>query len=1501
MDKHRRWQSLLILAVIALTVYNILPTLFFYTKPLDSPINKAKAEEIALSAIERVNSLEEGSKQWLASYCKLLKIKPASIAISAENPQIVDIQFNNSSDADKFKKYLPRAGNLISFYPATLALDPENVLDDSADGSKVSILRKIPVHFEKSQLDTLFTFGEKKNADGSFTSTYKELLQDRLSEVCYAVGGPSENAQLVSLALQAQQTPRGSELLLVVAQNIYNYQKAFGIDSPITKRFYRTFGVQGSINALTEALDKLKDRIHGQKVALKIEEEKRQKEGSFLDSAQKSALIALQTQEETLLAATAALKNQKAAFISVDPVWSKQTALKIAGANTSIDTRKQNPIVKSISIDETEQAFVIELQDDVVNLRNSGRSQDLVNQIIYDEIAKISRMSSEELKPHHTGYLIHLSNLTDSTTFLRLDLSQIAAAQITQMKGLIKSSWNPEEKSLQEDVYPIVSWEELQALPKSQRRLSLVLYAPSMSQGEIPAGFKTNSLYVIAKDMLKLANQHQNAPQSDEAKQFTKDFFKLDRMLRDHGFVSYPGTTYPLSLEYANDIIFEAQDFYLPVLQATREDFSVHGTKKFAVLEFSDVKQRILTQNKIDTAIHEDLLKWRDEYNACQVDISGATYFDVPKPTANPLINNLVLSAKKYFRGDDRKILRWGLDMSGGKTVQVQLRDISGRAVTNEADIRQGINELYNRVNKMGVSEVSIRQEGSSITLDFPGSQALSASDLVKASSMTFHVVNEKFAIGSSHPLSETVNRFLQEVWNEAVVTNKKDAESVNLIAWSHLYGDSLDPDAVMPRTEAARILYENGLKLANPNNPDMNSSFNDTVSKVAMYQGEYFTDWGNQTHPLMLVFNNYALEGSSLDNVRANYDPTKGNFLSFDIKNSQVLSSGERIYPRNELFSWTSVFSKEKIAGTPYEAFSNGKGWRMAVILNGKVVSSPTLDGALRDSAMISGHFTQREINRLVADLKAGSLTFTPQILSEKNISPELGMKERYQGILATVIALLAVIAVMVSYYRFAGLIASIAVLFNLLIIWATLQNIGAAVTLANIAGIILTVGMAVDANVLVFERVREEFAKTGKIAISVAAGYKKAFSAILDSNVTTIIAALVLLNFDSGPVRGFAVSLIIGIVSSMFTALFMTKYFFSRWVQNPDHKSLTMMNLIKSHHFDFLKWGRLSMTFSALMVVVGAFFLTQNYQTLLGIDFTGGLTTSIEVEAKPDTNYRKVVESALVSHGASMQDIQVRELSPTNQLRIFFGTSMNLPGKPFDGMPSEISIEDPRYSYETNPRLVWLVKALEEGGLTLTEKSKNQIDQNWRNISGQMSDTMRNNAAIGLLIALACILVYITLRFEFSYAISATIGLAFDVLITIAILAILHACGMPIQVDLNTVAAIMTIVGYSLNDTIIVFDRVREDIGVMKRSSLKAIINHSLNVTLSRTIMTSFTTFIVLLALVLFGGSSIFGFSFIMAIGVVVGTLSTFFIAAPLLIVFQRSEDTEEPLVIN
>jgi SecD/SecF fusion protein len=298
-----------------------------------------------------------------------------------------------------------------------------------------------------------------------------------------------------------------------------------------------------------------------------------------------------------------------------------------------------------------------------------------------------------------------------------------------------------------------------------------------------------------------------------------------------------------------------------------------------------------------------------------------------------------------------------------------------------------------------------------------------------------------------------------------------------------------------------------------------------------------------------------------------------------------------------------------------------------------------------------------------------------------------------------------------------------------------------------------------------------------------------------------------------------------------------------------------------------------------------------------MFGMDSTGGYSLALDLEEQPSKpNYRLAAISALEAAGAQSTDFQVRELSRSNQLRIQLAMSMEEPGHPFNQLPETLNEGKFAHTYQHSPRITWVVDAWAKGGVPVQATDLDNLDKDWTVMSGQFSDAMRNNAIIALSVALISILAYITLRFEFNFAIAAVVGLLHDVIITLGILAFFHKIGFAVQIDLQVVGAIMTIIGYSLNDTIIVFDRVREDMKVLKKLSFNEIINHALNVTLSRTIMTSGTTILVLLALVILGGKSIFAFSLVMTIGVVVGTLSSLFIASPVLLYFHNRQVERE-----
>jgi SecD/SecF fusion protein len=1474
MEKRKRWHLWLIVAVLGLTAYNILPTIFFYTKPLDKPVGPETATKVAVQISDRVNALQGEAVSWVDAYARNLGLKPESVLVVTDSPDLIAVTLPTSADAAKFRKFLPRAGALIPFAPAQLQLgaatpdQPNNV---------VIVERAIAAQLAPPA----FTFSEKLDADGTPTPLYQEITSDRMIEVGLAVGGESMPAQTLRFA------PSGDAILALAGQ-IVEYEKVFGLESPLTKRFYASFTQSPQPGALVSTLKRGLRTVSGQ-----LEEEISKVEGGANEGvAWTQNVRALRRQKELTDRALDIVEGQNALFeAGATPL----TAAQIAAAGDVVELGKRNTFFESLTLDWDQEKMVLVPHADLRAIQENRLGGELaayraekLDQLLVNEVADLGRETDEQVRPEANGFAIALNALTGSKSFTVLDLSKVATQKIGDVERRINTAWNPTSADLSRTNFPLWDYATYSNLSADLQQLGLVVYAPALDKGTPKEGFRTSSIYVIARGLGAIAEKGKGGDQSA----LMTDVNTLGDLLKQEGFVSFMD---------GNDLIFQLDNYYADVLAATREKFEVHGTKRYAVLEYTDQKQRLLTLNAIQTAQHEDLVKWRDEYHTAKIKPDLHARYDVPPPTKSVLWSNLALSAKKYFRGDDRKVLNWGLDLSGGKTVTIGLVDQRNRPVTDPADLRQGINELTSRVNKMGVSEVEVRQEGNNIVLNFPGAQGLSASELIKASTMTFHIVNEQFGL-QNQALAGSVSRFLQEVWNEAVVTGRNSIDQINEIAFGQLGGAGEEEGSLLSaRSEAAQTLWNAGLRLADPRLTEISSAFDDELSAVAMWRGDSYAEWQDQPNPLLFVFANYALEGTSLEGVQAQYDPSKGNMLVFSVKGSATSPDGFGYNPRDEFYTWTSQFAKTQISGTPKAAYSRDQGWRMAAILNGEVISAPTLNDALRANAQVTGHFSQREVNQLVADLKAGSLSFTPKILSEKNVSPDLGKQERTQGIVAAIVGLLLVIGGMAWYYRFAGLIAGCAVVINLLIIWGVLQNLDAALTLPGIAGIILTVGMAVDANVLVFERIREEFAVSKRIGPAISAGYKKAFSAIVDSNITTILAAFILLHFDAGPIKAFAVTIIIGIVSSMFTALFMTRFFFAGWVQKPKNTELKMTNLFHQTNFDFLGKAKIAITGALLVIIAGGGLLWMQRNTMFGMDFTGGYALNVTVEERADGNYRTEAIAALTAAGAPAGDVLVRQLNRPNQLRIQLGRGLEQPGRPFYGLPQETPAESAVFLFETNPRIVWTVDALAVAGLEVSPDQLPTLQNQWNVISGQFSDTMRNSALWGLGLALLSILVYITVRFEFKYAISAIVALAHDVLITVGAMAILHKLHVGVQIDLQVVGALMTIVGYSLNDTIVIFDRVREDSRVLRKLSFRDMVNSALNSTLNRTLITSGTTLLVLIALVLFGGAAIFDFALVMTMGVVFGTFSSLFIASPVLLFFHKREMAREEQVTS
>lgn len=1488
MERHKPWHLALIVAVILLTLYNILPTIFYHSQPLREPVDKDSARAVAVQMVDRLQDLEKDSTDWIAAYCKFLQITPKSINLDEKDPGLIRVDFEQKKEADLFRRMLPQAGAMIPFVPAQLALAETVDRNAFSDVRTVLVERKVAVHLKESDIDELFLYSRKYQSQGQPEELYRQVVMDRATEIAMALGGESAKGMKIRRALEGDGD--GQDVIISAAKEIADLAAVLGRDNPIFERILYSYAF--SLPAPEKVFDRLQNRFDVEKARLQSLE-KGLKEGS------QQQLEANQQAQADLKEAEAIIASKKKQFDS----WPKPYASREDAARafqddaskevTTLSLAGRSSVIQDVVIDWRDDALFFRPYQDVKEAREAEATteqaalvRDRVNERLMEELALLTRRVDEKIAEVGSEFQTPLSQISNSESFLSLDLRVLAEKKVHGIQELLKEQWQPDYPDFARDVFPVHQIAGFSALPEIDKRLGLVAFAPAVTDPLEEPQLRKGSVYVVARGMGNVLAKFEGNASGSEAEAASDDFNALYELLKQRGFIAYPGKVFGEDSPLASDIVFELPDYYSSLLQATREEFRVLGSRRFAVLEFSDLEQRILATNRIEDRVQEDLLKWREAYQSAQVERDMRKKYLVPPPTKNVYVENAKLSGRKYFRGDERRILRWGLDLSGGKTVRVALRDQSGQMVSEPEDLNQAVNELYTRINKMGVAERSIRIENAHIVLDFPGSQGISAQDLIQASAMYFHVVNEKFG-PSNAELASATDRFLQGVWNEAVVTNRKEAKDLNEIAWKHLGGDQ-----GLPLNDAAKTLVENGLQIASPDQADIGTTFDDSLSSIAVYRGSDYSDWHGQSHPLLIVFRNYGLEGASLENVQVGYDPSKGNLLHFGVKSSYSQGGRHRGSPRDDFYSWTAPFSEEKVVGTLREQYSKGQGWRMAVILNGTVISAPTLSSPLRDNAMISGRFTQREVNQLAADLKAGSLSFTPEILSELNVSPELGASERSSGIMAAIVGLACVIALMIVYYRFAGVIAVLAVLFNLLILWGVLQNLGAALTLPGIAAIVLTIGMAVDANVLVFERIREEFSVSGKIASAIQAGYRKAFSAIVDSNLTTMLAALILIQFDSGPIRGFAVTLMVGIASSMFTALFMTRYFFVRWSRNPKNKKLEMRQWIQASDFDFLAKAKAVATVSVVIMVLGSALLANMRGTIFGMDFTGGYSLVVDLDETPgnDLRLRDQALEALYTAGVVPGDVDIRELGRHNHLRLQLSRGMDQEGRVFYGMPERLSEGTFSFEYEKNPRVAFVVSALEKAGLKIDSARLADLEGNWSAMSGQFSDAMRTNALMALGFSLIGILFYITLRFEFKYAMAAVVALIHDVVITLGILAIFHRLGFYVQIDLQVVGALMTIIGYSLNDTIIVFDRIREDVRLHRKMSFEKVVNHALNVTLSRTLMTSGTTLLVLLALVVLGGQAIFTFSLVMTVGVVFGTLSSLFIASPVMLFFHR-----------
>ncbi|HEX3628633.1 MAG TPA: protein translocase subunit SecD [Verrucomicrobiae bacterium] len=530
-----------------------------------------------------------------------------------------------------------------------------------------------------------------------------------------------------------------------------------------------------------------------------------------------------------------------------------------------------------------------------------------------------------------------------------------------------------------------------------------------------------------------------------------------------------------------------------------------------------------------------------------------------------------------------------------------------------------------------------------------------------------------------------------------------------------------------------------------------------------------------------------------------------------------------------------------------------------MAIVLDGELASTPPyISGPIVDGeCQITGHFTEDEAQG-VASILENPLRAPLSIISAYDVAPTLGSDSIQSGMRASIWAVIGVAVFMLFYYRLAGMTANIALITNIIILMGVMASLGTTLTLPGIAGIVLTVGMAVDANVLIYERLREELEKGKSLRGAIAAGYGRAFATIFDSHVTTLISSIILIFFGTGEIKGFGVTLTIGVAASLFTALIVTRIIFNFLLDRNWIKTITMMHIIRTVNLNFMKLARplfiATFAFAIGAVIYGG---VVRGEKLFGVDFQGGDAVTFKFSHQVDV---EKVRSALMAAGQKDATIQYQQDvsggKPTLRVTGASGSAKTI-----------------EQTLKTNFAYAGFVPVEEQ------------------EVGAVVGEQIRESAAIACIFAMFGILIYVAFRYEFSFALGAIVAVAHDIILTVGVYCIANTFSGR-QFNATVVAALLTIIGFSINDKVVIFDRIRENLKLGARGTFVEIINQALNQTLSRTIITSGTVFLATLALYIFGGGEINDFAFTFLVGIITGTYSSIYIATPFVLWWHKGQ---------
>ncbi len=780
---------------------------------------------------------------------------------------------------------------------------------------------------------------------------------------------------------------------------------------------------------------------------------------------------------------------------------------------------------------------------------------------------------------------------------------------------------------------------------------------------------------------------------------------------------------------------------------------------------------------------------------------------------------------------------------------------------------------LRERIDGFGVTQPNIQREGTSgrILVELPG-----AKDIARAQELLSSTAQLEFW-ETYRPDNQFLSKFLFDA-NEKLKTIV-DVDQPAKMVKPESEIDSLLSDVAQDSIDFAGEVNPLG-NLLIPGDPNSYAFVRATTKDTAQISAYLRMAEIRRLVPKELQFVKFLWERPTEGAEIVGLFAVKSNRTGAPRISGDVVSDASDVFDqRNRPAVSMSMNTRGAKEWEKLTSEANVNNTGIAIVLDNKVYTAPGVSqvgGISGGRSEITGTFTINETKDIANVLRAGKLPAKAEIVQSEIVGPSLGQEAITSGFNSFAIAMLFVLVWMIFYYGKAGIFADIALLFNILLIFGVLTSIKAVLTLPGIAGIVLTIGMSVDANVLIFERIKEEILKGKGKSLAIADGFKNALSSILDANITTGLTAIILFIFGSGPIKGFATTLIIGILTSLFTAIFVTRllinWYLSAKERRLDFYTGLTKNIFKNVNINFLSKRKIAYVFSSVLVLIGLYSLFFGPGLQQGVDFVGG--RSYQVRFAQPVSASELASELNVVFGSGTS---VKTFGEDNQVKITTPYKVDVEG-------IEVDTEIQNKLYTT------LQKYLPDGtsfdDFTIASDEKTVGIMQSVKVGPTIADDIKNNAFWAIIGSLAIVFLYILFRFrKWQFSLGAVVAVFHDVLIVLGIFSIFGKI-MPfnMEIDQAFIAAILTVIGYSLNDTVIVFDRIRE---IVADRGWKAgeNTNMALNSTLGRTLNTSLTTIIVLVSIFAFGGDSLRGFMFAMIIGIVVGTYSSLFIATPVM----------------